>query len=48
MSEKLTKLPVWHEGETFIQEKLGVKERMASVGQRVVRDFTGLDLLKFL
>ncbi|MBX5041263.1 2Fe-2S iron-sulfur cluster binding domain-containing protein [Rhizobium lentis] len=39
MSMKLTKLPMWHEGETFIQEKLGVKERMASVGQRVVRDF---------
>ncbi len=39
MSMNLTKLPVWHEGETFIQEKLGVKERMASVGQRVVRDF---------
>jgi len=39
MSMKLSKLPTWHEGETFIQEKLGVKERMASVGQRVVRDF---------
>ncbi|WP_368518561.1 pyridoxamine 5'-phosphate oxidase family protein [Rhizobium sp.] len=39
MSVKLTKLPTWHEGETFIQEKLGVKERMAEVGQRVIRDF---------
>lgn len=39
MSMKFTKLPTWHEGETFIQEKIGVKERMASVGQRVVRDF---------
>ncbi|OEC97144.1 pyridoxamine 5'-phosphate oxidase family protein [Rhizobium sp. YK2] len=39
MSVKLTKLPTWHEGETFIQEKLGVKERMAAVGQRVIRDF---------
>ncbi|SHL69022.1 pyridoxamine 5'-phosphate oxidase family protein [Phytopseudomonas punonensis] len=29
----------WHPGETFIQEKLGVAERMAAVGQRVVRDF---------
>ena len=29
----------WHSGETFIQEKLGVAERMAAVGQRVVRDF---------
>lgn len=32
------KLPVWHDGERFIQEKLGVAERMASVGQRVIRD----------
>ncbi|MGP4673943.1 2Fe-2S iron-sulfur cluster-binding protein [Agrobacterium salinitolerans] len=39
MSMTLTKLPTWHEGETFIQETLGVKERMAAVGQRVVRDF---------
>jgi ferredoxin-NADP reductase/predicted pyridoxine 5'-phosphate oxidase superfamily flavin-nucleotide-binding protein len=39
MSVNLTKLPTWHEGETFIQEKLGVKERMASVGQRVIRDY---------
>ncbi|MDQ7986004.1 pyridoxamine 5'-phosphate oxidase family protein [Pseudomonas sp. G34] len=29
----------WHPGETFIQEKLGVAERMAAVGKRVVRDF---------
>lgn len=29
----------WHQGETFIQEKLGVAERMAAVGKRVVRDF---------
>lgn len=39
MSENLKKLPTWHEGERFIQEKLGVAERMAVVGQRVVRDF---------
>ncbi|XUR32170.1 FAD-binding oxidoreductase (plasmid) [Rhizobium leguminosarum bv. trifolii] len=39
MSVNLTKLPTWHEGETLIQEKLGVKERMASVGQRVIRDY---------
>ncbi|MEC3948873.1 FAD-binding oxidoreductase [Sphingobium sp. HWE2-09] len=38
MTANLTKLPVWHEGERFIQEKLGVAERMASVGQRVIRD----------
>ncbi|WP_275785863.1 FAD-binding oxidoreductase [Pararhizobium gei] len=39
MSETLTALPVWHEGETYLQEKVGVAERMASVGQRVIRDF---------
>jgi len=38
MTANLTKLPVWHQGERFIQEKLGVAERMASVGQRVIRD----------
>ncbi|PPJ48987.1 FAD-binding oxidoreductase [Rhizobium sp. KAs_5_22] len=39
MSEILKKLTIWHEGETFIQEKVGVVEHMAAVGQRVVRDF---------
>lgn len=39
MTASLKKLPTWHEGETFIQEKVGVAERMAIVGQRVVRDF---------
>lgn len=39
MGETLKKLPIWHEGEKFIQEKVGVAERMAAVGQRVVRDF---------
>ncbi|CAO3409079.1 probable iron-sulfur binding protein YPO1417 [Azospirillum largimobile] len=38
MTATLTTLPAWHEGETFIQEKLGVAERMAVVGQRVIRD----------
>ncbi|MBP2302720.1 2Fe-2S iron-sulfur cluster-binding protein [Azospirillum picis] len=38
MTATLTKLPTWHEGETFIQEKVGVAERMAAVGERVVRD----------
>lgn len=28
----------WHEGELFLQEKVGVVERMADVGRRVVRD----------
>src|SRR3546814_15750784 len=39
MAERSNKLPIWHEGEKFIQEKVGVAERMAVVGQRVVRDF---------
>lgn len=39
MTASLKKLPTWHEGETFIQEKVGVAERMAIVGKRVVRDF---------
>lgn len=39
MADNLKKLAVWHEGETFLQEKLGVAERMAVVGQRVIRDF---------
>jgi ferredoxin-NADP reductase/predicted pyridoxine 5'-phosphate oxidase superfamily flavin-nucleotide-binding protein len=39
MATTLTKLPTWHEGEKFIQEKVGVAERMAVVGQRAVRDF---------
>lgn len=39
MAEKLDKLPAWHEGEKFIQDKLGVLERMDVVGRRVIRDF---------
>lgn len=39
MAEKLDKLSAWHEGEKFIQEKLGVLERMDVVGRRVIRDF---------
>ncbi|AJD44383.1 2Fe-2S iron-sulfur cluster binding domain-containing protein [Rhizobium sp. SEMIA 4085] len=39
MNETLKALPVWHAGETYIQEKVGVAERMAAVGQRVIRDF---------
>lgn len=34
-----TRLPVWHEGETFLQGKVGVVEKMAAVGERFVRDF---------
>ena len=39
MAAHLSKLSTWHEGEKFIQEKVGVAERMEGVGQRVVRDF---------
>ncbi|MDH4438826.1 MAG: pyridoxamine 5'-phosphate oxidase family protein [Rhizobium sp.] len=39
MSDLLKTLPAWHEGEIYLQEKVGVVERMASVGQRVIRDF---------
>lgn len=39
MADTSTKLPTWHEGEKFIQEKVGVAERMEVVGQRVVRDY---------
>lgn len=34
-----SKLPVWHEGETALQERLGVAARMQDVGARVIRDF---------
>lgn len=39
MAAHLKPLSTWHEGERFIQEKVGVAERMEGVGQRVVRDF---------
>ncbi|WP_076865032.1 FAD-binding oxidoreductase [Bradyrhizobium mercantei] len=41
MSDRRTKskLPTWHAGETAIQQKAGVLEKMAAVGQRAVRDF---------
>ncbi|WP_145002348.1 2Fe-2S iron-sulfur cluster-binding protein [Pseudomonas oryzihabitans] len=32
-------LPTWHAGETLIQERLGVRERMAALGPRVIRPF---------
>ncbi|MCX4194322.1 pyridoxamine 5'-phosphate oxidase family protein [Methylobacterium organophilum] len=32
-------LPTWHAGETSIQESVGAADRMAVIGQRVVRDF---------
>lgn len=39
MNETPNGLPPWHEGEIYLQEKVGVVERMASVGQRFIRDF---------
>ena len=39
MTEKLPPLSAWHAGETFVQEHVGVAERMAAVGKRVIRDF---------
>jgi ferredoxin-NADP reductase/predicted pyridoxine 5'-phosphate oxidase superfamily flavin-nucleotide-binding protein/ferredoxin len=39
MSATPTKQPLWHAGETFLQEQAGVAERMAEVGQRVIRDY---------
>ncbi|MBR0874046.1 pyridoxamine 5'-phosphate oxidase family protein [Bradyrhizobium tropiciagri] len=33
------RLATWHAGEKAIQQKVGVAERMETVGQRVVRDF---------
>lgn len=37
--QTLATLPTWHAGETSIQETVGAADRMAVVGQRVVRDF---------
>lgn len=39
MNEMLKTLPAWHEGEIYLQEKVGVVDRMATVGQRFIRDF---------
>jgi len=39
MDTTRAKLPIWHEGERYLQDKVGMAERMAVVGQRVVRDF---------
>lgn len=39
MTRTLPILPAWHGGETFLQEKLGVAARMATIGDRVIRDF---------
>lgn len=35
----MKKLETWHAGEKAIQEKVGVAERMESVGKRIVRDY---------
>lgn len=39
MNETLKTLPVWHEREILLQQKVGVADRMTSLGQRVIRDF---------
>ncbi|MGQ3032201.1 MAG: flavin-nucleotide-binding protein, partial [Ferrovibrionaceae bacterium] len=39
MSTTLAKLPTWHPGETYLQERLGVAERMTIAGERVIRDY---------
>ncbi|KTT37838.1 pyridoxamine 5'-phosphate oxidase [Pseudomonas oryzihabitans] len=39
MNESLTTLPTWHPGESLIQERVGVRQRMAEVGPRVIRSF---------
>ncbi|KAB1073978.1 2Fe-2S iron-sulfur cluster-binding protein [Methylobacterium planeticum] len=36
--QSLSKLPTWHAGETAIQKTVGVAERMAAIGERIVRD----------
>ncbi len=33
------KLEVWHEGEQILQGKVGVAERMADLGKRIIRDY---------
>ncbi len=38
MSDTLSPLPTWHEGELYLQDTVGVRDKMAAVGQRVVRD----------
>lgn len=38
MSEQSSTHPVWHDGERRIQARLGVAERMAEVGPRVIRN----------
>lgn len=35
----IAKLDTWHDGEKFIQEKVGVADRMKIVGKRVIRDY---------
>jgi ferredoxin-NADP reductase/predicted pyridoxine 5'-phosphate oxidase superfamily flavin-nucleotide-binding protein len=37
--DAIAKLDTWHDGEKFIQEKVGVADRMKIVGKRVIRDY---------
>ncbi|MDT3722291.1 pyridoxamine 5'-phosphate oxidase family protein [Pseudomonas oryzihabitans] len=39
MSTPLNALPTWHPGETALQERIGVRQRMAEIGPRVIRSF---------
>jgi predicted pyridoxine 5'-phosphate oxidase superfamily flavin-nucleotide-binding protein len=38
MTTTLSTLPTWHAGEIALQEQLGVADRMAAIGPRIVRD----------
>ncbi len=39
MSTPPNPLPTWHPGEIALQERVGVRQRMAEVGPRVIRSF---------
>ncbi|MFJ1299096.1 pyridoxamine 5'-phosphate oxidase family protein [Pseudomonadota bacterium AL_CKDN230030165-1A_HGKHYDSX7] len=39
MAQTQAAQPTWHAGELFIQEQVGVVDRMRAVGQRVIRDY---------
>ena len=39
MAQNTAVQPTWHAGELFIQEQVGVVDRMRAVGQRVIRDY---------
>ncbi len=39
MNDQAMPTPIWHAGEKFLQEQVGVAERMEVLGSRVIRDF---------